>query len=153
MKKFLVSLLVCVAVYQAYGVIHRHGSSESTSDPEKASIVVKNGESVALAAGDLVQLDSTLDDGVTVKLTTEKADVPLCMVEAAIAAAAMGRCQTYGLTTILKADGQTNAIVAGKKISSSARAGRVDGGSGTFVGVGLDANSASGTIDAYLKLR
>lgn len=138
----------------AGGEIGSFGGSYDTSDPSKFFIRVKNGESASVAKGRLMTLDTSNDDGVTVKLTTTQTTPALCVAAETIAASAFGLCQTYGYTSTLFVDGATSAVTAGARVGPSITDGYADGNTtGLPVGIAYDSSSASESIEAFLLLR
>jgi len=148
----LVGLIGLISL-NANAEILRIGGSIDTSDPEAVYMNVVNGEASSVAKGSLMKPSASADDGVTALKTTDATDVPICVMAVTCSAGAVCRCQTYGFADFILADGQDNAISAGQKMTASAYDARVDGGTGHVVGVALDANSASGSLEGFIMLR
>ena len=156
MKKLLGLFLFVGMTSQSYagGFVSSFGGSASTSDPTVEYVVLKNGESTSVAKGRLMTLDTSNDDGVTMKLTTTQTTPALCVAAETIAAAAFGKCQTYGYIDTLFVDGATSAVTAGARVGPSVTDGYADGNTtGLPVGIAYDSSSASESIEAFIMLR
>lgn len=139
----------------AFGEILRLGGSANTSDPEKVWIAVVNGESSTVAKGTLMYFDTTADDGVTVKIIpiNSASLIPACVMSESCATGKKCKCQTYGYADYILADGSTANISAGQRMAVSIYQGRVSGADNYVVGVALDANTSSGTLEGFIMLR
>ena len=123
---------------------------------EKNFVYVK--ASAALAAGSVVALDLSADDGATALVGPTSGLAPHCIAVAAIASGAIGKCQIYGLIDAALFDSTNSASVAGKRgyMSTnnagyiSARATEVAGE--VPLGYFYDAASASGSVQFFIKL-
>lgn len=153
MKKVLLIGALLTAV-PAFAFVGRFGGSVSTSDPEILSLRVKNGEASALAVGDVVKMDSTSADGVTVKKTTTQNEIASCVMIEAPAASKFGLCQFYGYHAAVKVHASSNATTAGGKLGVSGQAGRAEGATSSayVIGEAFEAASTTTTIKAFLML-
>lgn len=156
MKKLLGLFLFVGMSSTAYagGFVSSFGGSSSVSDPTVEYIVVKNGESSSVAKGRLMTIDTSNDDGVTVKLTTTQTTPAVCVMAELVAAGNFGKCQTFGYIDTLFVDGATTAVTAGARIGPSVTDGYADGNTtGLPVGIAYDSSSASESIEAFIMLR
>lgn len=165
MKKVLISLfaLVSMNVHAFNGTIGRSaaldyaGAADATTI-EKQSINVKNVHSGDILAGQVVTLDLTADDGVSVVLSTTAGLVPLCVMEVACAVNALCPCQTNGKLDVALFDSSHANAVAGKRFyMSTANAGYLAARNTEVAteapgGIFYDAATASGSIQVYIKL-
>lgn len=163
MKNLLV-LLFALVTFEASAINGPMGRSTAlsydgtvdSSSLEKLFINVKNGSGGSLAAGSVVVMDLTADDGATVTTSTTQTNSPVCVIEKTCAASALCSCQIYGLANVLF-DGSGPASVAGARFFLSATyAGYVatissPNGTQPAGGIFYDAASASGSVQAFIK--
>lgn len=129
-----------------------------TSTLEKEFINVVNGEGSTIAAGSLVILDVTADDGATVIVDTSSGQTPICVMVDACADNKLCKCQTYGLydSALVDLTGG-NPAAGGTAFISLTNAGYLKagtvGGTEHPVGVFYDAVSATGAAQVFLKLK
>ena len=117
---------------------------------------VKNSASVAFSAGEVVCHDLTADDGISADYCSAYGEPAYCMITEAVAVGAMGKCLLEGYTSVLSYNSADDNAVAGKSVFASGTAG--DAGAKTTVVAGevsigtyLDAASATGAVEAYMK--
>lgn len=124
---------------------------------EKHFINVINNEGASIPAGSVVQLDPSVDDGASVIIDNTASKVPLCVMVAACADNALCSCQTYGLGNVLFDAAGGNAVAGAAFFPATGGAGYVKAGTlgGVEIPVGMfyDAATASGTVEAFIKLR
>lgn len=127
---------------------------------EKFFIYVANANSgVSYAAGAVVILDVTADDGYTVTGSTTISDRPHCMLTTACASNAKNcKCQTYGYTSALLFSGTNSAATAGGPLYlATDTAGYAQAQSTLYtdrpLGIAYDASSTSGAVEAFLDMR
>lgn len=166
MKNFLTLLFVLIFSLTAFAAKEPVGRStamkyDGTADAnslEKEFINVINNEGSSIAAGSLVILDVTADDGASVIVDTSSGQTPICVVVKACADNALCECQTYGLIDSVLTDlTGGNASAGGTAFISLTNAGYVKagtvGGTEHPVGVFYDAVSATGAAQLFLKLK
>ncbi len=126
---------------------------------DKVWIIVKS--ATAIARGKVVYPDLTADDGYTVTTTAPQAgNKALCVTDEAIAAGGTGLCLVRGKhdAVYFEPIGGVNLTAGYPIYGSGTTVGysyAITGASVTYqtpIGVGLDASSATGTVDAYISL-
>ena len=123
---------------------------------EKHFINALNSSGSTIAAGAIVSLDLTADDGASVVTSTSQTEAPLCVMVAACAAKKLCKCQKYGIYDSILFDVTQGNAVAGKKFyMGTGNAGYVAAASDATaepIGVFYDAATASGAVQVFLKL-
>ena len=163
--KFIIAFLIAtVLAMPAHAIIGNIGHSTNLDyakaivpeSVEKLFINVKAG--VAIAAGQVVSLDLTADDGASVVVAPVSGLAPMCVIVAACASGALCKCQTYGIIESALFDVTNSSSVAGKRgWMSTDNAGYISA-RGTELateiplGVFFDAVSASGSVQFFIKL-
>lgn len=165
MKNLLISLFAIVALNAMafIGPVDRsanlsYDGTAMSGTLEKHFMNVKNGSGGTLAAGSVVVLDLTADDGFTVTTSTTQTQSPACIIEASCASAALCRCQVYGYATALLDANNTNTqATAGARFFLSANnAGYIQGiaspnGTQEPGGIFYDTTGSSGSVEVFIK--
>ncbi|MGE3608012.1 MAG: hypothetical protein AB7I27_00390 [Bacteriovoracaceae bacterium] len=158
---FMVMSLVADAAIRPSGrsTNLKYDGSIDTSTLEKEFINVVNKSGSTLAAGAVVILDVTNDDGASVTTTTSASQVPMCVNTKSCAANALCECQTYGyFSAALFHVGGGNAVAGRPFYISTGTAGYIKAiaspaASDIPGGVFYDAASASGAVEVFLKMK
>lgn len=166
MKKFLVSILALAFSMTAFAAIEpvnrstniKYDGSADEATLEKEFINVINNEGSTIAAGSVVILDATADDGASVIVDTSAGQTPICVMVSSCADNKLCQCQTYGLidSALIDLSGG-NASAGGTAFISQTTAGYMAagtiGGTEHPVGVFYDAVTATGSAQLFLKLK
>lgn len=167
MKKMVLSAVVfALCTTQAFAIIGNIGSSSAvdyagTVRPEtveKLYINVKNTKGSTVAAGSVMTIDVSNDDGASATTLSTGGLSPLCIVVSACSANALCLCQRYGLFSAALFDSTANNAVAGSRwYMSSANAGYVSARGTSLAtevpgGIFYDAASASGSVEIFINL-
>lgn len=166
MKNLITLVFAAIFSLSAYADVGPKGHSTAlkydgtvdTSTLEKHFINVVNNKGSSIAAGSLVYLDVTADDGASVTTGTTDSQTPLCIMVAACADNAACSCQTYGLYSAALFDAEGGNAVAGAPFFlSTANAGYISegalGADNIPAGIFYDAASASAAVEVFIKLR
>lgn len=162
--KLLLALLFVMPVFADIGPVGRSTNvnlkGELVEDSrEKWFIKVKNSASATIDNGRVVILDETDDDGFSVDVTTTAGKTPICVMNETCEVGEVCSCQTYGLKTDVGfSAAQNNAVAGGPVYISEGDAGYVGAitspAANDFpVGVFMDASSATGDVEVFIKLR
>lgn len=169
--KFIFTLLISLTAFNAMADYGRSGASTNLSSSggveagslDKQFINVINNEGAAIAAGALVVWDNTADDGASVIIDTGRTGAPACVMVKSCADNALCKCQTYGYVAALLFDSTAAAASANSKFYiSGENAGYASAraplsteqiGSITPGGFFYDTPTASGSVEAFIKLR
>lgn len=159
----LVFAVASMPAFASNGTIGRstalsYDGSADANSVEKEFINVINNEGSSIAAGSLVILDVTADDGASVIIDTSASQTPICVMVAACADNALCKCQTYGIYDSLLVDlTGGNAVAGAPFFLSQGNAGysrtNTLGGVEIPAGVFYDAASATGSVQAFIKLK
>ena len=162
--KLTIGLITLLFAVSTYAVIESDFSNafDAKGDvlfKDQSFINVKNVSGGSIAAGSIVVLDTTEDDGISVTTSTSAVAVPHCMVVAAVADDAMVKCQVSGYTDKILFDASTTAV-ANEAMYIDTTAGYVRAVASASVaaymvpvGSFLDASAASGAVEGYLRLQ
>ena len=163
MKNLFIALFAFVMAatpaFADYGTIGYSSSvnyAGTVQNPEQKFINIK--ASAAIAAGQIVSLDLTADDGGTGLVGPTTGLAPICIAPSAIASGAVGKCQTHGLLDAALFDSTNSASVAGKRFYMStnnagyASARVTELATEVPLGYFYDVASASGTVQVFIKL-
>lgn len=136
----------------------KYDGSIDTATLEKEFINVVNNEGATIAAGAVVVLDLTADDGASVIIDASASQTPLCVMVASCADNALCKCQTYGKFDAALFDVTAGNAVAGAPFfNSTNNAGYISAGtlgaSDIPAGVFYDAASASASVEVFIKLK
>lgn len=166
MKKLIALFLAIfsLATLADFGPVGRSVSLDGTGTLQAGSldkyfINVKNVSGGALSDGDVVILDVTEDDGYSVTTSTTAGVMPHCVIDQQCADDQLCRCQTYGLKTNVNfTPDQDNAAAGGLAFISESQAGKVDaitsvGAADRPIGVFMDAVTATGDVELFIRLR
>lgn len=166
MKKLLLALSLMAMAFASFAMIEPVGRSTNlevdgtikNGTLEQHFINVKNASGSSIAAGKAVVWDLTADDGASVNVSASAGQSPACIMVNACSAAALCKCQKYGLYTAALFDSTgANAVAGSRWYMSTDNAGYISA-RGTSVateapgGIFYDAASASGSIKIFINL-
>lgn len=168
--KNLIVIMIAAVTFNVFADYGRQGASTAKSASggiqagtlEQQFINVINKEGSTISAGMLVVWDISNDDGASVVIDTTRTANPACMMVKSCAANAICKCQTYGYTDAFLFDAEVAASANGVIYVSGANAGYGTAraplsteqiGSIKPVGFFYDTPSASGAVEAFIKLR
>lgn len=156
------SLAFTLTAYADIGLVNRsanikYDGSVDASTEEKRFINVINNEGGTIAAGSLVIMDVTVDDGTSVVVDNSASQTPHCIMVAACSDNKLCKCQTYGrYSSALYASVNGNAVAGAPFFNSTAAAGYIGevvlGGVEIPGGIFLDAASATGAVEVFIKM-
>lgn len=158
--KFVICFLFLVLSLNAMAIITTPSSNSKDALGEvtlydKVFISVQASE--ALVAGEVAVLSLATDDGMTVEDSATNTRKPLCVVDAAIASGAFGRCQIFGYGSVLY-DAGVPATAGNQAFISGSNAGYATGIAAPVatqfpIGEFLDTESyTSGTAEVFIRL-
>jgi hypothetical protein len=166
MKLFALLLMVLsISATAAIGPVARSANKTyagAAENVEKEYINVLNKSGGSLTAGQIVVWDVDNDDGASVEKSTSAYAIPACMITKACASNAICKeCQVYGYTSqLLFGAAQGNATAGRCLYINEADSGYVqataDGSvdaKDECVGMIYDAASATGAVEAFLKMK
>lgn len=125
---------------------------------EKRFLNVLNKQGSTIAAGSVVALDLTADDGASVILSGTAGHAPLCVMAVSCSAAALCKCQNYGYATALFDSTNAPAVTGMAFYMSTSNAGYISArsvpvfGTDWKGGVFYDAASASASVEVFLNM-
>lgn len=154
------SLILLVVAFLSFSAISAQNYIDNegtvkTRYQGKPPMVVKNSASAALTVGEAVCLDLTDDDGISVDYCATSGWPAVCMImDTSCAVGSMCKCQTSGYFATASFDPTEGNAVAGAAIYAGTD-GSVHGdtsqGEKQPIGIALDAASATGSLEVFLK--
>jgi hypothetical protein len=136
----------------------KYDGSVDASTLDQRFINVINRSGGTLAAGSVVILDVSNDDGASVTTSTATTAIPHCVMAVSCAASALCKCQTYGYmaAATFDVDGGGNAA-AGAPFFIGAAAGSINAKAAPAAadnkgGVFLDAATGDGSVEVFIKM-
>jgi hypothetical protein len=155
--KYLISLIFIAFAFESYAQ-NAQNSFNGDGTVKTRRIVysfVKNSQGSTFDQGDVVCHDNTDDDGISVAYCAALGDPGYCMIDEACEDGKMCKCIVEGYTAALDFDGNGDNAVAGKPIftgtDGNANAATTPTAGHKVIGTFLDAASASGAVEAYVK--
>lgn len=158
------SLLTAFTAFADKGPVGRSVTLDNAGSVQSGSqdnwfINVKNSSGATLAAGDVVILDETDDDGYSVDYTTTAGKFPHCVMNESCADGVVCECQTYGYRSDCNfTPDQNNAAAGAGMYISESQSGKIDAitspaATDHAIGIFLDAATATGDVECFIKLR
>lgn len=160
---FIFAFILSMSAFSAIELQNRstnlkYDGTIDTATLEKEFINVINREGSTVAAGTIMVLDLTEDDGASVIVDGSASQTPICVMVASCADDALCKCQTYGKFDAALFDSTAGNATAGAPFFiSTNNAGYI--GAGTLGGVEIpggvfyDSASASASVEVFLKLK
>lgn len=161
---FILALFVANTAFADLGPVARssilkYDGTVDANSLEQHFIKVLNKSGGSVVAGKVMIWDVSNDDGASVTTTTSASQMPACIMAQACSANALCLCQTYGYNSAVYFHvGGGNAVAGAPFFISTGTAGYIKaisspGAGDRPAGIFYDAASASGTVEAFIRLR